>query len=318
MTKAGNTPGSPVPASDGEQAIVPLAALVLAAIAMGASPIFVRLADVGPFASAFWRMALALPLLWAWLVWERSQFSLDGNEIVATRDWLLIAAIGFLFAGDLFFWHLSILNTTIANATLLATTTPIVVALGAWLFLKEYISARILAGVVLGMAGAALLVGINARFAPDRVFGDICGIITACFFGSYFLSVAHARRRMNAAQVMFYPALVTTILLLVVALMLEDRILPQSGAGLATLAALAFISQLGGQGLAAYALGHLPTIFSSLVLFFEAIAATLLAWFLFSEPVSVWQMCGGVLILAGIYAARPVKNNSGQSQRSSP
>ena len=44
----------------------PFAALVAGALAMGISPIFVRLADVGPFASAFWRGTLALPLLWTW------------------------------------------------------------------------------------------------------------------------------------------------------------------------------------------------------------------------------------------------------------
>ncbi|MDX7953779.1 EamA/RhaT family transporter, partial [Lichenihabitans sp. Uapishka_5] len=40
-----------------------VAALVVGAVAMGLSPIAVRLADVGPFASAFWRVALALPVL---------------------------------------------------------------------------------------------------------------------------------------------------------------------------------------------------------------------------------------------------------------
>src|SRR5689334_3844247 len=35
--------------------VVAFACLVLGAVAMGASPIFVRLADVGPYASAFWR-----------------------------------------------------------------------------------------------------------------------------------------------------------------------------------------------------------------------------------------------------------------------
>lgn len=294
--------------------VLPLIGLVLGAIGMGTSPIFVRLADVGPYASAFWRMALALPFLWAWLAWEKNRQGAQQGDLDTTEDWILIGLIGFFFAGDLFFWHLSILNTTIANATLLATTTPIVVALGAWLFLREVISPRVLLGVVLGVGGAALLVGVNARFAPDRVFGDICGIVTACFFGCYFLSVARARRRISAAQVMFYPAVVTTVLLFVVALLLEDRILPGGLPGLATLVALAVISQIGGQGFAAYALGHLPAVFSSLVLFFEVIAATLLAWFLFAEPVSIWQFGGGIMILSGIYAARPERKLSGRGK----
>ena len=50
-----------------ERQRVPLAftALVFGAVAMGASVLFVRWADVGPYASAFWRVLLALPFLYA-------------------------------------------------------------------------------------------------------------------------------------------------------------------------------------------------------------------------------------------------------------
>ncbi len=287
--------------------VLPFAALVLGAVAMGASPIFVRLADVGPFSSAFWRMALAIPFLWGWLKFEASR---GGSKVPAlnwSSDAKLIIWIGFLFAGDLFFWHLSILNTSIANATLLATTTPIAVALGAWLFLKEKITPQILAGVLSGVAGAGLLVGASATFAPEHVMGDVSGLVTAAFFGTYFLSLSWARRRMSAAQVMFYPAIVSAGFLLIAALLLDDGLFPQSLQGWMTLVTLALISQLAGQGFAAYALGHLPAVFSSLVLFFEVLAAALLAWLIFSEPVSVWQLGGGLLILAGIYVARPRK-----------
>lgn len=283
--------------------LLPFVALVLGAVAMGASPIFVRLADVGPFASAFWRMALAIPFLWGWLQVEAARKPMPA--LVLKKDAKLIVWIGFLFAGDLFFWHLSILNTSIANATLLATTTPLAVAFGAWLFLKETITPRILTGVLSGVMGASLLVGSSAAFIPENVFGDVSGLITACFFGTYFLSVSYARRHMSAAQVMFYPAVISAGFLLVAALLLDDRILPQSWDGIYALLALAIISQIGGQGFAAYALGHLPAVFSSLVLFFEVVAAALLAWMIFSEPISMWQLGGGALILAGIYAARP-------------
>lgn len=287
--------------------MLPFAALVLGAVAMGASPIFVRLADVGPFSSAFWRMALAIPFLWGWLKFEAARSGGNVYTLNASSDVKLIIWIGFLFAGDLFFWHLSILNTSIANATLLATTTPIAVALGAWLYLKEKITRQILTGVLSGVAGAGLLVGASATFAPENVMGDLSGLVTAGFFGTYFLSLSYARRRMSAAQVMFYPALVSAGFLLVAALLLDDGLFPQSMQGWATLGALALISQIAGQGFAAYALGHLPAVFSSLVLFFEVLAAALLAWLIFAEPVSVWQLGGGLLILAGIYVARPRK-----------
>src|SRR4051794_28578954 len=98
-------------------------ALLLGAVAMGASPLFVRLADVGPYASAFWRCALALPFLAIWAAWEKGGLAASVRGI----DRAVILS-GVFFAGDLFFWHLSIMATTVANATFFATTAPIWVA----------------------------------------------------------------------------------------------------------------------------------------------------------------------------------------------
>ena len=72
--------------------------------------------------------ALALPFLalWARLGNRRAAAAWRGTDRAVVLS-------GLLFAGDLFFWHLAILATTVANATFLATTAPIWVALGAWL-----------------------------------------------------------------------------------------------------------------------------------------------------------------------------------------
>jgi drug/metabolite transporter (DMT)-like permease len=71
------------------------------------------------------------------------------------------------------------------------------------------------------------------------------------------------------------------------------------------LLALAWISHAGGQGLLAVALGRLPAAFSSLVIFLEAIAAACFAWIALGEPVTLVQAGGGLMILIGIYVARP-------------
>jgi drug/metabolite transporter (DMT)-like permease len=68
---------------------------------------------------------------------------------------------------------------------------------------------------------------------------------------------------------------------------------------------MAMISQVGGQGLLAVALGRLPPVFSSLVIFLEAVAAALFGWVILSEALTLVQALGGLLILAGIWIARP-------------
>jgi drug/metabolite transporter (DMT)-like permease len=98
---------------------------------------------------------------------------------------------------------------------------------------------------------------------------------------------------------------VTAAVLGLIAFALEGRVLPQSYRGWAVLLGLALIAQVGGQGLLSVALGRLPAVFSSLVIFLEAIVAALIAWAAFNEPVSALQALGGLCILAGIFVARP-------------
>jgi len=278
---------------------------------MGASPVFVRLADVGPYASAFWRTALALPFLWIWAALEANAARDRGSGIpgraAARRPGMTapIVLAGLFFTGDLFFWHLAILGTSVANATFLATTAPIWVALGAWLLRSETIGLRTIAGLGLCILGGAALVGQSYGYRPERLFGDLCGVATALFFGLYVLAVRAARVHHGAGRVLFLSTAITAGCLFAIAYALEPRLLPQSTRGIAALLALALVSQVAGQGLAAVALGTLPATFSSLVIFLEAIAAALFGWVFFGEVLGVLQAMGGLFILAGIWIARP-------------
>jgi drug/metabolite transporter (DMT)-like permease len=278
----------------------PFAALIVGAVAMGLSPIFVRLADVGPFASAFWRAALALPILYAW-----ARASDAGANEPGVRFSRAAILSGVAFAGDLFFWHLSIVTTSVANATFFATTAPIWVVLFGWLLTRERVARGVLAGLALCLIGGAALLAQSLQLKPASALGDLFGLVTGVFFGLYFLTVQAARRQASAARLTFEATIVTAALLLVVALALEGAILPHSLKGVAALVALAWISHAGGQGLLSVALGRLPADFSSLVIFLEAIAAAGFAYLILGEPVSAIQALGGAAILAGIYVARP-------------
>jgi drug/metabolite transporter (DMT)-like permease len=287
---------APAPAS----LALPFAALVVGAVAMGVSPIFVRLADVGPFASAFWRVALALPVLWAWM-----RLAERGGEAKASPFSRATILAGLAFTGDLLFWHLSIVTTSVANATFFATTAPIWVILFGWLLFRERASPAVLIGLAFCVAGGGALLARSFQLKPAGAIGDLYGLVTGVFFGLYLLALRAARATSSAPRVIFESSLITATLLLVAAWAIEGRLAPASLGGLAALCALAWISHAGGQGLLAVALGRLPAPFSSLVIFLEAIAAACFAWLILDEPVTAVQAGGGIAILVGIYVARP-------------
>ncbi len=280
-----------------------ITALIAGAMAMAISPVFVRIADVGPFASAFWRVALALPILWLWASIETR--NAGGHQRQLWRiSWPIVLA-GLFFAGDLFFWHLAIVNTTIANATFLATMAPVWVVLGSGLFIGEPVTRATIIGLGVCVAGASVLIGSSYSFTPDNLLGDFYGVMTSLFFGAYFLVIRLARRTLGAGHITFASTIITTMVLWIAAMLLEPTLIPASATGVFALLALGIISHSGGQGLLAIALGSLSAAFSSLVIFIEAIAAAGFAWLLLNEALNIWQGIGGILILLGIWLARP-------------
>src|SRR4051812_43918213 len=122
-----------------------LLALLGGAMLIALAPIFVRLSEVGLTATAFWRLALATPILLAWDMTRRRRS--DASRCPSAGDLRLLLLAGFCFAGDLASWHVSIALTSVANATLLANASPIFVAVAAWLWLRESPSARFVGGL---------------------------------------------------------------------------------------------------------------------------------------------------------------------------
>ena len=100
---------------------------------------------------------------------------------------------GLAFSGDLLFWHLAIINTTVANATFFATTAPLFVVIVTWLVLRQRVSAGMLVGLALCLAGGGALIGQSLVVDPGRIRGDLFGLATAFFFGLYFILVSRAR-----------------------------------------------------------------------------------------------------------------------------
>lgn len=279
-----------------------LPALLLGAGGIGLAPILVRFAGdegAGPAAAAFWRLALALPLLAGWA-------RIDRSPAPARRDALLLVLAGLFFAADLAFWHVSILRTRVANATLLACLASALAALAAWALFRERIRGLVLAGLAVALAGAVLLMRGSA--GTRRLEGDLLGVLAAVFYAAYLLAVGRLRARCSTAATMAWSGLGASAGLLAAVAIAGEPLLPATAKGWLWVAALALVAQVGGQTLIAYALAHLSMAFSAVSLLVQPLVAACAAWALFGESLGPWQLGGGLLILAGVAVARLAKS----------
>jgi len=275
---------------------VAIAVLLLGATAIATSALFVKVSETGPVATAFWRVFIALPILALWSILQQRA---RPASYLRTDKRRLIAA-GLFFAGDLAVWHWSVVLTSVANSTLLANLAPIFVALVAWLLFHKNLSARFLIGLGTALTGMTMLIGSDFHLHGKELLGDGLGVVTAMFYAGYQLTVTKLRARVSTAAIMAWSGAITAIVLLPIALLSGEQMLPATGNGWTKLIGLALIAQVAGQSLIAYAMAHLPATFSSVGLLFQPVMATLFAWLLLGEAVNALQVVGGVVVLAGI------------------
>jgi drug/metabolite transporter (DMT)-like permease len=278
-----------------------LGALVLGGICLGCSPILVRVSELGPIATAFWRSALALiPLAVGFGV------SRDAATRPLPRRWsdhATAALPGVLLAGDLITWHISIHLTSVTNSTLLANMAPVVVTLGTWVFLRRPPRRAFVIGLALSIVGVFVLNSGSSR-AGSHWRGDAVALGAACFYAGYFVLLARARRIFSTGVVMLWSTVAASVCILPVALVFEPAFVPTMVAGWAVVLALGWIVHVGGQGLVAFSMAWLPATFSSLTLLIQPVVAAILASMFLGEPLTVVQAAGGSIVIAGIVLAR--------------
>lgn len=282
-------------------------ALIGGATGIGFAPILVRLSETGPTATAFYRLLFALPLLWAWAIWNQS--SNPATRRPATRkEFLQLAAAGLLFTGDLSIWHWSLQFTSVANSTLLANITPIFVTIGAWFLFGDRITPSFIAGMTLAIGGGAMLVGSSFSLGSQHLLGDTLSLVAAVFYAGYLLALKHLRRSFSTATIMAWSGLASCSGFGIVAWLSGDTMWATTTGGWLVLLALALVCHVGGQALIAYGFGHLPASFSSVSLLWQPVVAAAVAWAILGERLRLWQGLGAVVVLAGIAVASGTLN----------
>ena len=269
-----------------------LPALLLGALCIALAPIFVRLADVGPTAAAFWRVTLATPVLLALWLPRRPRLS-----------WALLWP-GVFFGCDLAVWHQAIHHTSVANATLLPNLQPLFVAGVMVLWFGERLGRGFLLGLTLALGGAVVLLGDSLSLGGDQWLGDLLGVLTAAFYAAYLIAVARLRGSHAALTIMWVASATAACLLAPIVMLSGEHWLPGSSQGWAVLAGLALLSHVCGQGLIAWSLAHLRVAFSAVTLLVQPVAAAGFAWWLLGEALGVVQLLGGAVVLVGIVLCR--------------
>ena len=263
-------------------------------------PWLVRLADVGPLASAFWRQALAVPFLLTLAFIARPPGGKPAGFAGTTAGLIgLTVLAGAAFAADLSVWHLGIMRTTLANATLLANAATFLLPLYGLVVLGQRLSRPQWWALACAAAGVALLLGRSAELSPRHFAGDLLCLAAAVFYTIYLIAIERVRGTLQALPALTLATLASALALAPFAV--SGVFWPQDWT---PILGLAIGSQVIGQGLIVYAVRHLSPLVVGLALLVQPAISAFIGAVRFDEVPGPLELVGALMVVAALLIAR--------------
>jgi len=261
---------------------------------------------IPPFALLTIRLALGFLVLWLVIAWQGRLSNLPRHGFRLTRRQFISAfGVGVVGYGvSLGFQFVGTKLSTAANGALVTSATPALVLPFAWLLLKEPVTTRRLAAILVASLGVlAVIDPRSADWSSDLFLGNLSLLGAALTWALYSVLV----RKVSSDGVNLLQA--TAVFLLgglPITIPLGAWELSTQGMGQITLAIFGGILFLGiistaiAMFLWNYAFARLPAATASLTFFAQPIVGALLGWFFLGEQITALFLLGGVLIGAGI------------------
>jgi drug/metabolite transporter (DMT)-like permease len=271
---------------------------VVAVVFFSSSAVFVRLAaPVSPYEITFWRMTFAAATVGLGLALSRGQ----PRRLPAERRYLLfglVAALHFLL------FVMSVTFTSIAHALAITYLAPVFTAAASWRLLGERLRARQALGIVVALAGIAILVSFEPRLTGRMLLGDGLALLSAACYAAYSIAGRSQRTRYGllpyALTVYGLAAMWLTPALLAGLASRPDPLAVYTLPRMLALLAAGVLPLGLGHTLYNASLRRIPATYANLIASQEVTGGVALGALLLGELPSANSMAGAAMAIAGI------------------
>jgi drug/metabolite transporter (DMT)-like permease len=263
------------------------------------SPVWVKLVDVSPTTSGFYRVAIGGVALTLFL-------ALTGKSLrFSQRMWGLLFVAAIFFALDLWFWHRSIRYIGPGLSTLLANFQVFIMMLAGVLFLRQRPGVLQLIAVPLALLGLGLIIGLDwGSLETDYQLGVVFGLATAAAYAGYLLTMRVARKDAEHAV----PVREIGVMSLIIAVMLGVSAMVE-GVSLAVptmsdfgwLLAYGLLSHGLGMMFIASSLPEVTTTEAGIALLLQPTLSFVWDVLFFARPMTSMELAGAGIALFAIY-----------------
>lgn len=200
------------------------------------------------------------------------------------------------------------------HASLLMLTTPILIVFIAARVLKEKVSGNKIAGLILGVAGAAVLVLAKNSTAPgdNVILGDAMIIINAISYTIYFILVKPLMYKYNAVVIIrwIFTIGLTMVLPFGWNEFIEIRWADFNSVDMLCMALLVITGTFLAYLFNIYGIKVLGPAAAGFYIYTQPFFATAVAMIFLHEPLEFYKIIAAVLIFTGVYISNKKQRNS--------
>lgn len=213
---------------------------------------------------------------------------------LSARQWRLFGLRGFCHAGGVILWFYAMTQIPIAEVTAMNYLAPVYVTIGAVLFLGERLAARRILAVISALLGAAIILRPGFREIED---GHIAMLACAVIFAGGYLTAKILADEVPASIVVAMLSIFVTLFLAPLAAL--DWVPPERRE-IALLFCVAIFATAGHYTMT-LAFAAAPITVTQPVTFLQLVWATALGALVFAEPVDIWVILGGAVIMGSVF-----------------
>lgn len=286
----------------------PTIRLFIGAALISLSPVWVKLVNVPPSTSGFYRVFFGSAALLIFLLLTRRRL------VFAKPVWLMLAIAAIFLALNLWFWHRSINYVGPGLATLLGNFQVFIMTAAGFVFLKQMPRPIQLLAIPMALFGLALIVGLDWNQLPSNYrLGVVFGLLTAVAYAGYLLSL----RKVREGSTYKIPAREMAAISVMCAAMMAVTVVGE-GESLAIptisdfgwLLAYGVLSHSLGGLFIASSLAHVTAAEAGLALLLQPTLSFVWDVVFFNRPMTTPEILGAGIVLAAIYlGARPSKQS---------
>lgn len=277
--------------------IHPYFALFIGVCAVSTSAIFVKLSSAPTSVIATYRLAFTVLLMTPAVLFKcRHEW-----RQVSRKDWLISLAAGVFLAFHFLLWFGSLAYTSVASSVVLVALQPIFAFIGTFIFFRERLKMKTIAGGMLAIAGSIVISWGDFQASGTALLGDIMAILGAVMVTVYFLFGQNARKRLSLLLYTYIVYGTASIVLFLYDFAFSQPVSGYPAPDWFIFLGLAVIPTLLGHTIFNGIIKWISTSVVSTSILGEPIGSSILAYFVLGETIKLSQWIGGSIILLGIY-----------------